>query len=309
MRVTVFGGINMDLVARAPRLPAPGETLVGYSFYTVPGGKGANQAVACARLGAATTIVGRVGGDEFGQSLLQSLEGNGVDTAQVAVDEGISSGVAVIAVDDAAENSIIVIPGANGRVGEQDLARLEIALTESRLLLLQLEIPLSMVTASAELAKLREVTVVFDPAPAASLPQKLYGLVDIMTPNETEAAALVGYPIRDLDCAATAAEVLLARGVGRVIIKMGSLGAYAADATGGEYYPAIPVSAVDTVAAGDAFNGALAVALAEGRSFEDAMGWALAGGACAVTREGAQPSMPDREALLAVLAGAKSQTG
>ncbi len=303
MSITVLGSINMDLVVRTPRLPAPGETLTGQSFSTVPGGKGANQAVACARLGASTRLVGRVGGDAFGHSLLQSLQRHGVDITHVTVVDDAASGVAVIAVDDCAQNTIVVVPGTNGRFGSDDLRGLETAFREtgSRLLLLQLEIPLETVVAAARLAREHDVGVILDPAPARPLPQALYGLVDILTPNETEAAALAGFPVHEVDAAEEAAEVLLQRGARRVIVKMGALGAYAATPEAGRFYPSLPVRAVDTVAAGDAFNGALAVALAEGRPFEEAMDWALAAGAYAVTVKGAQPSLPDRQTLLAFL--------
>ena len=311
MSICVLGSINMDLVARAPHLPAPGETLTGHSFTTVPGGKGANQAVACARLGTHTRLVGRVGGDGFGDALLRSLQDYGVDTTHVTVDDAVSSGVALITVDDQAQNTIIVIPGANGRIGVPDLARLDQAFrdTSTSYLLLQLEVPLDAVVAAAGLARELGVGVILDPAPAAPLPADLYTLVDILTPNESEAAALVGFPVHEVDAAEAAAEVLLQRGTRRVVIKMGALGAYAATTEGGKFYPALPVTAVDTVAAGDAFNGALAVALAGGQSFEEALIWALAGGACAVTVAGAQPSMPDRDALLALLARAEGWEG
>lgn len=300
MAVVVFGSINMDLVVRAPRLPAPGETLTGHTFFTVPGGKGANQAVACGRLGVPTRMVGRVGRDVFAATLRASLAEAGVDTAGVVETPG-PSGVAAIAVDDAAENTIVVVPGANGAVGADDVARLDAALAGARVLLLQLEVPLDAVVAAAGAARRRGVTVVLDPAPARTLPPELYALADIITPNETEAAALAGAPVHDEAGAARAARELLARGVGRVVIKLGARGAYAADAAGGATSPAFPVTPVDTVAAGDAFNGGLAAALCEGRPFDEALRWGLAAGAISVTRVGAQPSMPTRAELLALL--------
>ena len=304
MSICVLGSINMDLVVRAPRLPAPGETLIGHSFTTVPGGKGANQAVACARLGTDTQMVGRVGGDGFGGSLLRSLQGYGVDTTYVTVDQEVSSGIALIAVDDGAQNSIIAVPGANGRVGDRDVDSLARIFQEANVsyLLLQLEVPMDTVVAAARLAREGGVGVILDPAPAAPLPEELFGLVDVLTPNESEAAALVGFDVHEVDAAQEAAEILLRQGVRRVVVKMGALGAYAATAGGGRFYPSLPVTAVDTVAAGDAFNGALAVALDGGQTFEEALIWGLAGGACAVTVEGAQPSMPDLETLLRLLA-------
>jgi len=301
MSIVVFGSINMDLVARAPRLPAPGETLTGRSFQTFPGGKGANQAVACARLGAKTFMVGRVGGDVFGGTLKAELEAAGVDHTNVEVDSLVSSGVALIAVEDSSENMIIVIPGANGKVNEKDLPRLESALERSKILLLQLEIPLEMVVAAAKIAKEKGVKVILDPAPAQALPEEVYSLVDIITPNETEAALLVGFPVENQEDASRAVKVLEARGVGQSIIKMGSKGAFAYIDGKEQFYDAFPVTAIDSVAAGDAFNGALAVAFSEGKPTEEAVLWGLAGGALSVTKEGAQPAMPERNELLAIL--------
>lgn len=301
MSVVVFGSINMDLVARTPRLPAAGETLTGRSFSTVPGGKGANQAVACARLGVKTLMVGKVGGDVFGEALRENLASSGVDTTFITTDAEVASGVALIAVDDAAENNIIVIPGANGAIGDDESLRLEKALDQASILLMQLEIPLEMVLFAAEIAQQKNVTVMLDPAPARQLPDKLYPLVDILTPNETEATMLVGFPVNNRDSAERAASVLLENGVSRVVIKMGSQGALFMDADGSRFYPAIPVKAVDTVAAGDAFNGAFAAALSEGKSLDEATYWGVAGGALAVTKAGAQEAMPDREELLRLL--------
>ena len=301
MSIVVFGSINMDLVARTPRLPAAGETLTGYSFSTVPGGKGANQAVACARLGVKTHMVGKVGGDVFGEALRENLAVEGVDTTFVATDAAVTSGVALIAVDDAAENNIIVIPGANGTVGEADLQALAQTLDQARILLLQLEIPLEVVLSAAKMARAKDVTVILDPAPARKLPDELYPYIDILTPNETEAAVLVGFPIIDPKSVERAALLLLEKGVRCVTIKMSAKGVYAVDQNGGRFYPAIPVTAVDTVAAGDAFNGALAAALSEGKPFAEAVQWGLAGGALAVTKAGAQEAMPKREELLGLL--------
>ncbi|ABU59804.1 ribokinase [Roseiflexus castenholzii] len=299
MTIVVFGSINMDLVVRTPRLPAPGETLTGHSFFTAPGGKGANQAVACARLDAPTRMVGRVGDDLFGEQLRHSLRSFGVQDDGVLTTPG-PSGVALIAVDDAAENTIVIVPGANGAVGSEDMPRLERALDGARALLLQLETPLATVAAAARAGRARGATVILDPAPALPLPDELYALADILTPNESEATTLTGIPVHDEQSAAAAARALRARGARTVIIKLGARGALAADANGVRFWPAFTVTAVDTVAAGDAFNGGLAVALSEGRPFEEAIRWGLAAGALSVTKHGAQPSMPDRAELLAL---------
>lgn len=291
MSIVVFGSINMDLVSRLPHLPAPGETLRGSDFFTALGGKGANQAAACARLGAITVMIGRVGGDEFGSSLRAGLENLGVDVTGVTTSPG-PSGVAVIHVDDRGENSIVIIPGANGKVGELDLKRLDLALIRADILLMQLEIPLEVVIAAARMARARGVRVILDPAPASSLPDDLYTLTDLLTPNETECATLVGFQVIDLPSAEQAARILLKRGVRQVVIKMGERGAYLHDGRSGELVSGFLVKAVDTTAAGDAFNGALAVALGKDLVLREAVWFANAAGAISTTRLGAQPSMP-----------------
>ncbi|MBE7471986.1 MAG: ribokinase [Anaerolineae bacterium] len=302
MTVVVFGSINMDLVVRTPRLPAPAETITGHEFFTAPGGKGANQAVAAARLGAPTRMVGRVGGDAFGQELRQNLTATGADVSAVFTDSTISSGVAVIAVDDQAQNTIIIVPGANGNVGDDDLGRLESGLIGAKVLLLQLEVPLPAVVAAARLAHQHGLTVVLDPAPAQELPAELFMLVDIITPNEVEAGQLVGVAVKTPADAARAARMLLNLGVKTVIIKMGALGVlYAETEREPTFVPAFEVQAVDTVAAGDAFNGGLATALVEGHDLPEAVRWGAAAGALSATKMGAQPSMPGRAEFEAFL--------
>lgn len=301
MAIVVFGSINIDLVSRTPHLPAPGETVQGHSFTTTPGGKGANQAVACARLGAWTRMIGRVGDDAFRLPLLDNLRANGVDAIGVGQVAHMSSGVAVISVDDRAENNIIIVPGANGAIDQSDLARLGESLHDARILLLQLEIGIDYVVAAAQMAKQRHIPVILDPAPARPLPDELYPMVDILTPNETEAAALVGYPIADPAEVERAAQDLLTLGARSVVIKLGSNGAYWADGAADGFMPAFKVSAIDTVAAGDAFNGGLAVALSEGHDLATAVRWGTAAGALATTKHGAQESMPARRELEALL--------
>jgi ribokinase len=302
MAVAVFGSINMDLVARTPRLPAPAETLTGYEFFTAPGGKGANQAVAAARLKTPTKMIGRVGGDSFGMELREQLANAGVDTSLVLTETGVSSGVAVIAVDDNAQNSIIILPGANGRVGQADIDRLAEHLEGVNVLLLQLEVPIEATLAAARMAHRQGITVVLDPAPARDLPADLYGHIDIITPNEVEAGQLVGFPVKTHDEATRAADVLLERGVKTVIIKMGAQGVvYATPETSG-VVSAFKVQAIDTVAAGDAFNGGLATALVEGQPLQTAIRWGAATGALSTTKRGAQPSMPSRSEVEVFLA-------
>jgi ribokinase len=295
MSVIIFGSINIDLVATASKLPIRGETLLGENFFKVPGGKGANQAVALARLGIPTHILGRVGTDSFGAELVNHLQAAGVQTDNIFLDETVSSGVAIIIVDDAGENQIVVIPGANGQVNQEDVDRLSDLLPEVKALLLQLEVPLPSVVAAAQAGRNANITVILDPAPAqANLPAELYPLVDIITPNEVEASQLVGFTVDNQDAAAKAAEVLLQRGTKCAIVKMGAKGVVCATSEETFFVPAFPVHVVDTVAAGDAFNGGLAAALYTGLSLKEAVIWGAAAGALAATKLGAQTSLPDR---------------
>ncbi|MBV8887544.1 MAG: ribokinase [Chroococcidiopsidaceae cyanobacterium CP_BM_RX_35] len=299
--VIVFGSINMDLVVRTPRLPLPGETLLGHDFFTTPGGKGANQAVATARLGVPTQIVGRVGQDSYGSELVNSLKASGVQTDYIYMDEAASSGVAVIVVDERSENQIIVVPGANGHVDEADVAQL-VSLLPVSALLLQMEIPMQSVLAAAQAARTTDVTVILDPAPAEQgVPEQLYPLVDIITPNEIEAGQLVGFPIDGPETATRAAAILRQRGVSSVIVKLGAQGALCVTEAETFLVPAFPVLAIDTVAAGDAFNGGLAAALFEGLPLRQAVVWGAAAGAIASTKPGAQSAMCDRQTLMSFL--------
>ena len=295
MTVIVFGSINLDLVARAPRLPVAGETLLGSNFFTASGGKGANQAVAVARLGISTQMVGRVGGDRFGSELVSSLQTSGVQTDGVLVDQ-VGSGVAVITVDDAGENQIVIVPGANGRMNETDVERLKRLLPVTDTLLLQFEIPMSAVLLAARAARQAGVRVILDPAPVQpNVPLELFSLVDIITPNEVEAGQLVGFPIDGPETAALAATQLRRLGTEVAIVKLGARGAVCATEDETFLIPAFPVQTVDTVAAGDAFNGGLAAALSEGLSLRQAVIWGAAAGAIASTKPGAQASMCDRQ--------------
>lgn len=296
MSIIVFGSINIDLVATAPHLPTAGETLLGHDFFKAPGGKGGNQAVALTKLGISTEIVGRVGKQSFSKELISYLQTAGVKTDNVFLDETVSSGVAIINVDDAGENQIVVIPGANGCVNQEDVKRLSRLLPGKKALLLQLEIPISAAIAAAQEAQKAGVKVILDPAPAqAKLPDELYPLVDILTPNEVEAAQLVGFPVNAEDSARKAAEVLLQKGVKCAVVKLGAKGVYCCTLSESFFTPAFSVKTVDTTAAGDAFNGGLAAALSEGLSLRQAVIWGSAAGALATTKSGAQPSLPDRD--------------
>jgi ribokinase len=299
--ITVVGSLNMDLVARAPRIPQPGETIIGSDFHTVPGGTGANQAVAAARLGAQVSMVGRVGRDAFAESLLNNLAAAGVDHTFVVHDPQAATGVALIAVDDAGQNSIIVASGANVRLSPADVDGAEAAIAGADALLLQLESPLETVTRAAKVAHAHGVPVILNPAPARSLPGVLLALVDVLIPNESETALLTGLPVGDPAEAEAAATALRELGVGTVILTLGERGALLAREDGAEYFPAFEVTPVDTTAAGDAFVGGFAVALAEGRSLAEAVQWGNGAGALATTKLGAQPSLPTRQDLEGLL--------
>lgn len=291
----------MDLVTFADRLPQDGETVVGDRFVTYAGGKGANQAVAVARMGARSAMVGRVGDDMFGPELVELLESAGVETDSVGVSEGVSSGIAVISVGEGGQNRIVQVLGANDTCGEAEYDAVAGLLSQASAVLLQLEVSVDLSLRVAELAASEGVTVILDPGPVRPVPAEFYGQVSVITPNETEAEALVGYAITGVEDAARAADELLRRSVGAAVIKLGRQGAYWADGNGSGHVQPFPVEAVDTVAAGDACNGALAVALAEGTSLEEAVRWGSAAGALAVTRVGAQDSMPTRDAVLELL--------
>ena len=285
----------MDLVARSPRLPIPGETILGHEFFTAPGGKGANQAVAVARLGIPTQLVGRVGNDNFGRSLLANLQSYGVQTKHICIDETTHSGVAIITVDDTGQNNIIVIPGANGHINETDVQRLNSLFDHAAALLLQWEIPLAAVELAAKAAQKVGVKVILDPAPTRlDAPDHFYRRVDIITPNEIEASQLVGFEVNNYNTAAKAAEILLQKGVGTAIIKLGAKGVYSATTESTFFVPAFPVQPVDTVAAGDAFNGGLVAAITQGLDLREAVVWGAAAGAISTTKAGAMISMPDR---------------
>lgn len=301
MSVMVFGSINMDLTAYVPHLPAMGETLFGTSFITVPGGKGDNQAVAAARLGAKVKFVGRVGTDAFGPEVLKIVAAEKVDVSGVAVDPQKGTGLAVICVDDKADNAIIVISGANMALDQSDVQRAASMLEDVSVLCLQMEVPLEASLELAKIARTRGVKVIFDPAPAMPLDEAAYRLMDVITPNEGETGILVGFRPTNAEEAARAAAILRDRGVGTAIIKLGAQGVYYDSPEGKGFLPPFKVTPVDSVAAGDAFNGGLAVALSEGLSMKEAVRWGAAAGALATTRKGAMPSMPYRAELLKLL--------
>ena len=302
MSILVIGSINMDLTTYVPKLPRPGETLRGSSYITVPGGKGSNQAVAAARLGAKTRFIGRVGDEGFGKEVLEIVSGEAVDVSQVILDPDHGTGLAVISVDETAQNSIIIIPGANNALDESDVERAKALSGDTKVLMLQLEVPVEVSLSAARFARENGITVIFDPAPAAAIPDEAYSLIDYITPNETETEALVGIMPANPGEAAQAAGILRQRGTQNAIIKMGAQGAYFQGPQGEGFMPALKVDAIDTVAAGDAFNAGLAVALEEGKNLEVAVRWGAAAGAIATTRKGALPAMPFRAELEKLLA-------
>ncbi len=304
--IVVFGSIIMDLTALAETLPQAGETVVGDLFYTLPGGKGANQAVAAARLGAEVRMVGRVGDDPFGAALLDGLCSECIDVSGVAVDPDNASGVAMIWLDASRENRIVAVYGANLACDETQLRAVERALDGADALLLQLETPAALTLEAAAAARQRGVRVVWDPAPAQMAPPGIHAAADVLTPNQTEASMLSGVEVTDLASAADAAARLRATGAPVAVVKLGEQGAYYASADESGHVPAFTVDVVDTVAAGDAFGAGFAVAAAEGLSLGETVRFGAAAGALAVTVPGAQAAMPSRadvETLLAERSG------
>jgi ribokinase len=295
--IVVVGSLNMDLVMRLARVPEGGETLMGREFRTIPGGKGANQAVACARMGGQVVMVGQVGEDAYGRILCEGLAADGIDTRAVRRKAGAGTGVALILVEDDGQNRIILDAGANGALVAADLEPIRDAIQGAGLLITQLEVPLPVVARAVALARSAGVPVLLNPAPAAPLPPELLAQVDILVPNESEAALLCGFPVTGLESAHAAGRHLRAQGVGRVLVTLGERGVAVVDADGERHFPAFKVTAVDTTAAGDSFIGGLAIGLAEGLELDAAVALGQRASALCVTRAGAQPSIPYRREL------------
>ena len=293
-KVAVVGSYNTDLMSRTPRMPGPGETILGGPFRMGPGGKGSNQAVAAVRLGAEVAMVCRLGNDVFGDFALETLQKEGVDTRFSRRDATKATGAALIVVDAEGENSIVVAPGANESLGPDDVNHAADAITGADVVLTQLEIPVESVHAVLQLARASGVRTVLNPAPARPLSDSLLEQVDVLTPNRGEAALLTGRKIDDRQGLVAAAGVLMDRGVGAVVFTLGGEGALLVAPQETVTVPAHKVDVVDTTGAGDAFNGALAVSLARGESLEEAVRFAVAAAALSVTKVGTAPAMPRR---------------
>jgi ribokinase len=301
-KIVVVGSSNSDMTIKAARIPKPGETVLGGSFSMAAGGKGANQAVAAARAGGTVIFVARIGDDYFGERALKHFVADQINVEFIVRDKESPSGIALIFVDDKGENSIAVAAGANARLSKADIERCSDTVASAEILLMQLETPLETVHAAAEIASSKGVKVILNPAPARKLPPELLRLVSIVTPNEFEAEVLTGVRIQDDMAAGRAADALLGQGVETVIITLGVRGAFLATASERAVVPGYSVHAVDTTGAGDVFNGALAVALSEGKVLREAVSFACAAAAISVTKLGAQPSIPRRKEIDAFIA-------
>ncbi len=289
--ILVIGSLNADLVVRAPRFPKPGETISGDDLQIIPGGKGANQAVAAARQNASVAMMGKVGRDSFGPFLLDSLKSNKVDITNVKL-EGSATGTATIIVDADGQNSIVLSPGANSKVTPADVDALNV---DAKILILQLEIPLDTVIHAAKWGKGQGMTVLLNPAPARDLPDELISTVDYLLPNESELGLLSALAVKDESSAEKAARKLVERGTRHVIVTLGNNGALAVSGDQTSHVESYKVKVVDTTAAGDAFIGGFAAALSRGLEMNEALKYGNASGALAVTRFGAQPSLPTSE--------------
>jgi ribokinase len=291
-KILIVGSVNMDLVVRVPHSPKPGETVLGGDFETFPGGKGANQAVAAARMGGEVTMVGRVGNDNFGDTLIQGMVNDNIKTTYLVKDSEAPTGIAMIAVAADGENMIVVASGANYQVSPDDVNNARDIMRDTDLLLLQLECPMEAVTAAVDLAQAYDVPVVLNPAPAQPLSQHLLSNINALTPNEEELLMLTGE--KEIS---KAIRKSMDWGVKNLVITLGANGVRVITDRIDKHIPAHEITAVDTTAAGDAFNGAFAVMLAEGKSLLEAVNYGMAAGALSATKRGAQPSLPTREAV------------
>jgi ribokinase len=295
--IVVVGSSTTDMTIKLDRLPRPGETVLGGRFVTAPGGKGANQAVAAARAGGCVSFIARIGSDSYGEQCVAGFVKDRIDVQHLVRDKKAPSGIALIFVAQDGENAIAVAPGSNGCLSTADVRKARKTIVSAAVVVMQLEIPLATMHAVAEIAAKAGASVILNPAPAQPLPDEMLRLVSILTPNETEAELLTAIKVDDDTSAAKAADRLLARGVKTVIITLGRRGAFLATQDLRKLVRGFPMQAVDTTAAGDVFNGALAVALTEGQTLEQAVCFANAAAAISVTRMGAQPSAPKRKEI------------
>ncbi len=297
MNITVVGSSNTDMIIKVPRIPRPGETILGGTFSTAAGGKGANQAVAAARAGGEVTFIARLGTDMLGEKSLEGFRDDMIETRYVFRDKDAPSGTALIFVDQEGDNSIAVASGANANLSPKDIETAKDAVINADILLMQLETPLETVMAAAWLASKNGVKVVLNPAPAQQLPDALLRNVDILTPNESEIELLTDLTVTDLDSAEKGARMLMDRGVTTVIVTLGKKGALLVTGDKKQVFPVPDVEVVDTTAAGDVFNGAFTVALAETGSLEQSIQFANIAATLSVTKLGAQPSAPARKQI------------
>lgn len=296
-KIAVLGSINMDIVVKCMRLPTPGETITGHAALEIPGGKGANQAVSASRAGGRVAMIGRLGDDGFAETLWNTLKHDHINTDHVIRTRSSASGIAIVAVEDSGENSIMVVPGANGQVTPTDVDQAATTISAADILLLQLEVPIDAVEHAMCIAADANVPVILDPAPMLDTVSDTLMRADVICPNQGETATLVGHPIDSVEAAITAVPLLHQRGAKQVIITMGSMGTIVSDGKTIDCIPPFKIAAKDTTAAGDAFAGALAVRLGQSASLMDAAIFASAAGAIAATRLGAQPAMPRREEI------------
>jgi len=300
--IVVVGSLNMDLVINTDFIPRPGETVLGNDFKQIPGGKGANQADAITKLGADVFMVGKVGQDEFGKTLKSSLKNDGVNVDYIFEKEGIPTGVAAIIVEKSGNNAITVASGANFELVEEDIERAEIAFENADIMLVQFETPMSTVSYALRKAKKMGLRTILNPAPGFRLSEDILNHTDIITPNETELELLTGHNTDNIDEIREAALILLEKGINDIIVTLGSNGALHVTKEGISHYKALKVNAIDTTAAGDCFNGALAVGLSEGESIEESISFAMAAATLSVMKKGAQSSLPRREEVMNFIA-------
>lgn len=300
--ISVVGSCNMDIYATTEHLPEPGETVIGHSYNMTMGGKGANQAVAASKLGGDVTMIGRVGCDAFGRQMVDTLNSYGIHTSHIHCDDEAGSGMALIVVDRRPENVIVVIPGTNMRITPQDVLAAETEIKQSSVLLMQLEIPLDAIEAAIQTARLGNCLCILNPAPARQLPEVILQNIDLLTPNQNEARLMTGIPADTIEGARKAGEKLLEMGVPAVIITLGASGCLLVNKEGSLHIPAFSIAdAIDPSGAGDAFMGGLAIALAEGRTLEQAARFGNASGALSTRKQGAMPAMVTRQELDAFL--------